>query len=43
MALYSVTDTTVNIRWTVINNGLGVTGASDWHDRLYLSTDNQTG
>ncbi len=36
------TDTVINVRWTVMNSGVGVTGVDRWTDRLYLSVDNQT-
>ncbi len=36
------TDTVINVSWTVMNSGVGVTGVDRWTDRLYLSVDNQT-
>ena len=40
--MLSDTDTTIMIRWTVVNSGLGITATSTWRDRMFFSTDNQT-
>lgn len=35
--------TTMNVQWTVTNNGSGGTVSSSWVDRVYLSTDSTIG
>jgi VCBS repeat-containing protein len=34
---------TLNLHWTVSNKGAGQTGATQWEDAAYLSTDGQVG
>ena len=33
----------ISVRWTVSNNGVGVTAANRWYDRIFWSEDEQLG
>ena len=33
----------ISVSWTVLNQGQGQTNASSWHDRIFLSLDNEIG
>ena len=38
-----LTGQVISIRWTISNNGIGVTASNQWHDRIFWSEDEQLG
>ena len=33
----------ISIRWTISNNGIGITASNHWYDRIFWSKDEQLG